>query len=252
MKFLKYFVVFTLLAPFLTLQATSKKAILDLFETKTSVTSPKKTSPKLIKLFDSVEDKPLPQYKNVTLSNYYKNDIQKKETNTTIELKKEYKLTKALDFKKETREKKEEIGSKNGEKNSSETYYDKVTKMVKDAFHLIGSGYKFGSNSKSNTYDCSLFTKSVYQTIGMELPRSSIEQATIGKKIPKENLIIGDLIFFKTYRKTPSHVGIYIGDNKMIHASTQKGVTIDDLDEPYYKKRYLFAKRPNPNSLKVD
>ncbi len=124
-------------------------------------------------------------------------------------------------------------------------YYDKITKMVRKAFSLVGSSYKFGASAGGNTYDCSLFTQTIFRKIGLHLPRSSIEQAAIGTKVSRKNLVVGDLLFFKTYRKSPSHVGIYIGDNKMIHASTQKGVTIDDIDENYYKKRYLFAKRPS-------
>ncbi len=124
-------------------------------------------------------------------------------------------------------------------------YYDKITKMVRKAFSLVGSSYKFGASAGGNTYDCSLFTQTIFRKIGLHLPRSSIEQAAIGTKVSKKNLVVGDLLFFKTYRKSPSHVGIYIGDNKMIHASTSKGVTIDDIDDNYYKKRYLFAKRPS-------
>jgi cell wall-associated NlpC family hydrolase len=124
-------------------------------------------------------------------------------------------------------------------------YYDKITKMVRKAFSLVGSSYKFGASAGGNTYDCSLFTQTIFRKIGLHLPRSSIEQAAIGTKVSRKNLVVGDLLFFKTYRKSPSHVGIYIGDNKMIHASTSKGVTIDDIDDNYYKKRYLFAKRPS-------
>lgn len=132
-------------------------------------------------------------------------------------------------------------------------YYDKITKMVRKAFSLVGSAYKFGASAGGNTYDCSLFTQTIFRKIGLSLPRSSIEQSAIGTKIARKNLVVGDLIFFKTYRKSPSHVGIYIGDNKMIHASTSKGVTIDDIDDNYYKKRYLFAKRPSfQNEIKIN
>ena len=132
-------------------------------------------------------------------------------------------------------------------------YYDKITKMVRKAFSLVGSSYKFGASAGGNTYDCSLFTQTIFRKIGLTIPRSSIEQSTIGTKIARKNLVVGDLLFFKTYRKSPSHVGIYIGDNKMIHASTSKGVTIDDIDDNYYKKRYLFAKRPSfQTDLKIN
>ncbi len=124
-------------------------------------------------------------------------------------------------------------------------YYDKITKMIRKSISLIGSAYKFGASAGGNTYDCSLFTQTIFKKIGINIPRTSIEQSSIGKKISKKDLVIGDLLFFATYRKSPSHVGIYIGDNKMIHASTKNGVTISDLDMNYYQRRYLFAKRPN-------
>ncbi len=124
-------------------------------------------------------------------------------------------------------------------------YYDKITKIIRKSISLIGSAYKFGAAVGGNTYDCSLFTQTIFKKVGINIPRTAREQATIGQKVSKQNLAIGDLVFFQTYRKGASHVGIYIGDNKMIHASTKFGVTITDLDKSYYQKRYLYAKRAN-------
>jgi cell wall-associated NlpC family hydrolase len=63
-------------------------------------------------------------------------------------------------------------------------------------------------------------------------------------KVAKSDLSPGDLVFFRTYAKYPSHVGIYLGDNRFVHASSRdKKVTVESLDTPYYVKRYIGAKR---------
>ncbi|MCI0501161.1 MAG: NlpC/P60 family protein [Epsilonproteobacteria bacterium] len=281
-----------------TAQANQKKKILTLFDTEQTIETPKKKQPtKLIKLFDSVPNQPLPEYKSVTLQKYYTKEQDKVKEEKILEPKttvnnlpfnipterlpepktKEIKSNAPTPFSTINTVAQDEVLSEEeldrinseivttttlanlfGDEKDDEieqfpkgsNYYDKITKMVRKAFSLVGSAYKFGASAGGNTYDCSLFTQTIFRKIGLHLPRSSIEQATIGTKVSRKNLIVGDLLFFKTYRKSPSHVGIYIGDNKMIHASTQKGVTIDDIDENYYKKRYLFAKRPSFESKK--
>lgn len=117
---------------------------------------------------------------------------------------------------------------------------DRILLFAKKMLHLP---YRFGGNS-FNGLDCSFFVKKVYSFVGVELPRSAREQFAIGVPISKEELMPGDLVFFRTYAKFPSHVGIYLGDNLFIHASSKsKKVTIDSLDTPYYVKRYIGAKR---------
>ena len=66
-----------------------------------------------------------------------------------------------------------------------------------------------------------------------------------------EDIKPGDLLFFSTYRPGPSHVGIYIGNGKMIHASEKKGITIDRIEDPYWQKRFLFAKRVTKDNYVV-
>jgi hypothetical protein len=77
----------------------------------------------------------------------------------------------------------------------------------------------------------------------MELPRSSKEQAKIGSKIAKKDLRKGDLVFFNTNGKNISHVGIYIGNDKMAHSSTSHGTTIANINDKYYASRYVTARR---------
>lgn len=105
--------------------------------------------------------------------------------------------------------------------------------------------YKIGGDG--NGYlDCSMFVKLVYQNFGIDLPRTSREQFQVGIEVEKEELIPGDLLFFsrdKT-RENISHVGIYIGDNKFIHfSSSRRGLSIDSLEEDYFKNRFVGAKR---------
>ena len=104
--------------------------------------------------------------------------------------------------------------------------------------------YKYGGNTEKGI-DCSGFTLQVYEkSTGLKLPRSAREQYAVGEKVEREDLSFGDLVFFNTRRRSnPGHVGIYIGDDQFIHSSTSLGVTISSLQETYYKKRYVGARR---------
>jgi cell wall-associated NlpC family hydrolase len=120
---------------------------------------------------------------------------------------------------------------------------ERLILFAKKMLHLP---YKFGGNG-SFGLDCSAYVQKVYSIAGIELPRSAREQFKIGEAIDKEELAIGDLVFFRTYASFPSHVGIYLGNNLFIHSSTRsKRVTIDSLEEPYYVKRFIGAKRLIP------
>jgi len=101
-------------------------------------------------------------------------------------------------------------------------------KLMMKIIELRDSPYKYGGNTKDGL-DCSAFTRMIYNTtFSFELPRSAREQYQIGKKInEKDSLEIGDLVFFNTSRRRkPGHVGIYLGENLFVHASTSLGVTI--------------------------
>lgn len=116
-------------------------------------------------------------------------------------------------------------------------------KLVTFAKKLLNIPYRFGGNTILGI-DCSAYVKKVYGLMGVSLPRTAREQFKEGEEIEKEELSVGDLVFFRTYASFPSHVGIYLGNNLFIHASSRgKKVTIDNLETPYYVKRFIGAKR---------
>lgn len=111
------------------------------------------------------------------------------------------------------------------------------------AFHFIGTPYRFGGEGPSGI-DCSSFVQQVYGEHSIDLPRTAREQSAVGSEVALQDLQKGDLVFFSTYASYPSHVGIYLGDGKMIHASSGKGeVVVSDINSGYYQSRFLGAKR---------
>jgi cell wall-associated NlpC family hydrolase len=111
--------------------------------------------------------------------------------------------------------------------------------IISFARKFLGVPYRFGGESRRGI-DCSAFVQRVYQYFSIDLPRTAREQFKAGVRVSKNDLQVGDLIFFQTYAKFPSHVGIYVGGGKMIHASSRyKKVTISKLDMPYYQKRFI-------------
>jgi cell wall-associated NlpC family hydrolase len=118
------------------------------------------------------------------------------------------------------------------------------SKLDQTVSKLIGIDYDYGGTTTSG-FDCSGFTGYVFKKLGISLPRSSRDMFDWdeGKKVAKDDLRAGDLVFFNTNGTgNVSHVGIFIGNNKFAHAAS-KGVTITSLDDNYYAKRYLGARR---------
>ena len=111
------------------------------------------------------------------------------------------------------------------------------------ASRFLGTPYLFGGEGPAGI-DCSSFVQQVFNEHQINLPRTAREQSMVGSEVAQGDLRKGDLVFFSTYASYPSHVGIYLGDGKMIHASSGKGeVTVSDMNSDYYRSRYLGAKR---------
>ncbi|WP_438348261.1 C40 family peptidase [Paenibacillus sp. FA6] len=106
----------------------------------------------------------------------------------------------------------------------------------------IGVSYKTGGTS-TNGFDCSGFTRYVFTKLGITLPRQSSAQFKTGTAVSRNEMRPGDLVFFNTSGKGVSHVGVFVGSGKFAHASTSRGVIISSLNESYYAKRYVGAKR---------
>jgi peptidoglycan endopeptidase LytF len=115
--------------------------------------------------------------------------------------------------------------------------------VIRTAFAYRGVPYRFGGTTRRGI-DCSAFTGQVFRTHGVKLPRTAREQFTRGEKIAFEEMLPGDLVFFHTTRAGISHVGIYIGSGKFVHASSAGGgVRVDSITEGYYRKRFRGARR---------
>lgn len=105
-----------------------------------------------------------------------------------------------------------------------------------------GAPYRMGGNSKSGV-DCSGFVHRTFrETFGVTIPRTTRRLAKTGAPVKRSELRVGDLVLFKT-GITLRHVGIYMGSDTFLHVSTQKGVTVSSLNNPYWRKRYWTARR---------
>ena len=117
----------------------------------------------------------------------------------------------------------------------------KVAAVIATAKKYIGTPYKFGGTTPK-AFDCSGYLQYVFKENGMTLPRTADEQFKLGKSAKTAELEEGDLVFFETYEKGASHCGIYLGGGKFIHASTSKGVRIDELSSDYWNAHYYGGK----------
>lgn len=117
-------------------------------------------------------------------------------------------------------------------------------RLVEAGFQMLGIRYRFSGTSEKTGLDCSALVKNLFSKVNIALPRSSREQFKTGEKIDRDSLEAGDLVFFSSGGKTPTHVGIYIGNNQFIHAARKaKQVIVSDLNKLWYSTRYLGARR---------
>lgn len=124
---------------------------------------------------------------------------------------------------------------------------DKASDLVIASMDFLGVPYKYGGNSPETGFDCSGFTRHVFEnSLGLVLPRRSEDQARDAglQKVARTELKPGDLVFFNTLRRTFSHVGIYLGDDKFIHAPRSGGVVrVEDMRVAYWTRRFDGARR---------
>lgn len=126
--------------------------------------------------------------------------------------------------------------------------------IIQVAKKYLGAPYKFGGYDLATGIDCSGYVKKIFSRFNVELPRTARDiYYKSGYRVAKSQLDTGDLVFFQTYAKYPSHVGIYIGNEEFIHASSaSKMVTIDSINKRYYRARYIGAKRVQLSGLFYD
>lgn len=120
---------------------------------------------------------------------------------------------------------------------------DQVSTLLSLARELLGRPYRYGA-AGPGAFDCSGFTAYVFAQLGRSLPHNSAAQADVGRPVERGELEAGDLVFFGYYdSRDIRHVGIYVGGNRFIHASTAGGVKYSSLADPYYANNYKGARR---------
>lgn len=131
------------------------------------------------------------------------------------------------------------------------TLSPKVQAVLMQALSLIGVNYRFGGSSLERGFDCSGFVRYVFaEAINMDLPRNSYAMSRLGVSIDKDQLEPGDLVFYNTLRRQFSHVAIYLGEGRFVHAPSRgKQVEIIDMADSYWKKRFNGARRLLPLEL---
>ena len=130
----------------------------------------------------------------------------------------------------------------------------KAQEVLINALSLTGIQYKYGGSSPATGFDCSGFVRYVFHNASnLTLPPTARAIAQIGKSIKKDDLQPGDLVFFNTLKKAFSHVGIYLGDNKFIHAPrTGKTVQVDSLQNSYWASKFEGAQRLDEEAEKSE
>ncbi len=133
----------------------------------------------------------------------------------------------------------------NSEQTSHTSWQDKAQEVLINALSLTGIKYTYGGSSPATGFDCSGFVRYVFHNAAnLTLPPTARAISQIGKSVKKDELQPGDLVFFNTLKSAFSHVGIYIGNNKFIHAPrTGAAVRVESMDNSYWTNRYDGGQR---------
>lgn len=128
---------------------------------------------------------------------------------------------------------------------AGDEYVTAAAQLVHEALSHLGIPYRFGGTSPETGLDCSGLVLNVFRNaVGLDLPRTARQMAGLGDKISRSDLQPGDLVFFNTMRRTFSHVGIYLGDGKLVHAPSRGGkVRVESIGTRYWAKRFNGARR---------
>ena len=133
------------------------------------------------------------------------------------------------------------------EKDSSifERYASNAQELVVRALSFVGVNYRHGGETPETGFDCSGLVRHVYrESLGLLLPRTSRDISRVGESVHRDALQPGDLVFFNTLRRGFSHVGIYLGEDRFVHAPAKGGeVRIEDMRKAYWVKRFNGARR---------
>ena len=139
----------------------------------------------------------------------------------------------------------EPASSQSSSKRTAALSRREADELIGNAMGLLGVSYRFGGSSASSGFDCSGFMQHIFRkTMQINLPRTSAEQAKMGVAVSRSELQPGDMVFFSTSRGRISHVGLYIGNNRFIHAPrTGKSIEITSLGNKYWNSKYVTARR---------
>lgn len=146
----------------------------------------------------------------------------------------------------------EDVTDANGNGSSPilERYGSAAQGLINQGMEYLGIRYRFGGTSPETGLDCSGLVQNVFRNaLGLDLPRTAREMARLGDKVGLDDLKPGDLVFFNTMRRAFSHVGIYMGDGRFLHAPSRGGqVRIEEMDQTYWLKRFNGARRLLPEA----
>ena len=127
----------------------------------------------------------------------------------------------------------------------ADTVSDSTSNLINNAMQLIGVRYRWGEANQQTGYDASAFVKYVFNdTLGFLFPTKSGDMSQVGFQVSRDKLKPGDLVFFNTLQRANSHVGIYVGEDKFIHAPARgASVRVDDMTSKYWEQRFDGARR---------
>lgn len=134
---------------------------------------------------------------------------------------------------------------------AAEGWQARAHEILMSAFSMTGIKYKWGGSSPETGFDCSGFVRYVFQqAANLTLPHGARALSQLGQKIPLDQLQPGDLVFFNTLKSAFSHVGIYVGDGRFIHAPSSGGsIHVVSMHDSYWSKRFNGARRIDPDKL---